>query len=181
MKYAIWSYTIGVWSELLEGLFLTQKALNNFFMMAHDQLHDHAGEFSFERWQWGIGNYWKWISLVLQCWMIVPRNGLDQEISVKHSPKLKCTYHEQIPSSQARFVTNVRSVVDACLNEMGNPFTETNSDFLAINTKMIMADEVIQILKKVEDLRNVQYKAFVDECLAKITNLIYISICHRTN
>ena len=54
------------------------------------------------------------MGLALQCWMTA---GLEMarivsEISVKHSPKLKCSYREQIPSIQSRFATNVQSVVD---------------------------------------------------------------------
>ena len=32
-----------------------------------------------------------------------------------------------------------------------NPFTETSSDLFAIDTKIIMSDEVIQSIKKAED------------------------------
>ena len=37
-------------------------------------------------------------------------------------------------------------------NDMGNPFTETSTDLLALDTKIIMADEVILSVKTAEDL-----------------------------
>ena len=45
-------------------------------------------------------------------------------------------------------------------NETGNPSTETSSDLLAIDMKIIMADEVIQSIKEAGDIRKVQYEAF---------------------
>ena len=80
----------------------------------------------------------------LRSWMIAgPETGrIISELSVKHSSNSKCSHHEQIPSIQSRFAANVTSVIDV-INEMGNPFTETSSDLFDIDTKIIMADEVI--------------------------------------
>ncbi len=99
------------------------------------------------------------------------------ELRMKDSSRLKRSdrHHEQIPSIQSRFATNVRSVVDV-FNEMGNPFTETSSDLLALDTKIIMADEVIQSIKKAEDLGTVQYKSFVEEHMVKMTKPFHDTI-----
>ena len=61
-----------------------------------------------------------------------------------------------------KFAANVRGVVDV-FNEMGNLFTKTSSDLLAIDMKILMADEVIQSSKEAEDFGKVQYKVFIDE------------------
>ena len=79
--------------------------------------------------------------------------------------------HEQTPSTQSRFATNVKSVVEV-FNEMGNPFTETSSDLFAIDTKMIMAEEVIQSIKEAEDVGRTQYNTFVEERLVTMTKPI---------
>ncbi|XP_014677523.1 PREDICTED: uncharacterized protein LOC106817375 [Priapulus caudatus] len=46
---------------------------------------------------------------------------------------------------------------------MGNPFTETSADLIAMDTKVVMADEVIQSIRHAEEIGKAQYKAFVDE------------------
>jgi len=51
---------------------------------------------------------------------------------------------------QVLFARNVKNVVDI-FNEWGNPFTETNSDFLAVDTSLVMADEVVQSIKEAEN------------------------------
>ena len=79
------------------------------------------------------------------------------EISVKHSPKSNCSQYKQIPSIQSRFATNMRGMVNV-FNEMGNPFKETSSGFLVIDTKIIMADEVIRSIKEAGDLEKFSTK-----------------------
>jgi hypothetical protein len=64
----------------------------------------------------------------------------------------------------------VRSVIDA-FNE--NPFTEISSDLFVIDTKVIMADQVVQ---SAEDLGRKQYEAFVDERMVKMTKPIHDTI-----
>ncbi len=59
---------------------------------------------------------------------------------------------------------------------MGNPFTETSSDLLAIDTKVIMADQVVQSIKEAEGLGRKQYEAFVDERIVKMTRNIHDAI-----
>ncbi len=101
-----------------------------------------------------------------------PETGrIISELSVKQS---KFGHHEQTPSIQNRFARNVRSVIEA-FNEMGNPFTETSTDLFAIDTKVIMADQVVQSIKEAEGLRK-QYEAFVDERIVKMTRNIHDAI-----
>ena len=113
-----------VWSEFLEGHFVTQKTLHKFSMMAHDQIHEQLN--AVVKGDSGVIGITEKES-ALRRWMIA---GLEMariisEISVKHSPKSKCSHHEQIPSIQSRFATNVRDMIDV-FNEMRNPFTETS-------------------------------------------------------
>ncbi len=97
------------------------------------------------------------------------------EISMNSKSKSKHYHHEQIPSIQSRFATNVRNVVDV-FNDMGNPFTETSTDLLALDTKIIMADEVIQSVKTAEDLGKKQYKAFIEERMVQMTKPFHDTI-----
>lgn len=158
-----------VWNDFLKGHFVTQKTYHKFSMMAHDQIHEQLN--AIVKGDGGVIGITENES-ALRCWMIAgPETArVKSELSTKYFSRLKRSdcHHEQIPSIQNRFATNVRSVVDV-FNEMGNPFTETSSDLLALDTKIIMADEVIKSIKKAEDLGKVQYKAFVEERMVKMT------------
>ena len=48
------------------------------------------------------------------------------------------------------------------------PLLKTSSDLFAIDTKIIMSDEVIQNIKKAEDTGKEQCRTFVDECMIKM-------------
>ncbi len=150
-----------VWDEFLKGHFVTQKTCHKFSMMAHDQIHEQLN--AIVKGDGGVIGITENES-ALQRWMIPGPEiaRVISEISMNSKSKSKHCHHEQIPSIQSRFATNVRNVVDV-FNDMGNPFTETSTDLLALDTKIIMADEVIQSVKTAEDLGKKQYKAFIEE------------------
>ena len=136
-------------------------------MMAHDQFHEQLN--ATVKGIIGITEN----ESALKRWMVAgPETArIINELSMVHSTKVKChdSHHEQTPSIQNRFAAHVRHVVDV-FNDMGNPFTETSSDLFAIDTKIIMSDEVIQSIKtKAEDIGKEQYRTFVDERMIKIT------------
>ena len=89
------------------------------------------------------------------------------EIIEKHSPKLKCSHHEQIPSFQSRFATNVIGVVHV-FYEMGNPFRKTSSDLLTIGTKILSwLMKLSRGSRKLKILEKFSTKAFIDECRSR--------------
>ena len=61
------------------------------------------------------------------------------EYDDKHSLKKKDTdrHHEQIPSVQKTFLSQVKSVTDV-MEELGNPFADTSKDPYMLDTKRIM-------------------------------------------
>lgn len=69
----------------------------------------------------------------------------------------------------------MKNVVEV-FTEMGNPFTETSTDLLAIDTKIIIATEVIRSVREAEDIGKAQYKAFVDDRLINMTKPILDTI-----
>jgi len=97
------------------------------------------------------------------------------EVSLKQLKDHKSSHHEQTPSTQNRSARNVKSVVDI-FDEWGNPFTETSSDLFAVDTNVIMAYEVVQSVRKAEDLGKAQYKAFVDDRMINLMKSIYDTI-----
>jgi len=60
-------------------------------------------------------------------------------------------------------------VVDI-FHEWGNPFAETSSDLLAVDTYLVIADEVVQSIKEAEDL---EYKTFVDDRMINQSMTLY--------
>ena len=60
-------------------------------------------------------------------------------------------HHEQIPSVQKRFVSQVNSVVDVIV-ELGNPFKETNKELCTLDTKQIMSENVVTAVRCAEEL-----------------------------
>ncbi len=54
-------------------------------------------------------------------------------------------HHEQIPSIQKAFLTDVRNVVNV-LNGHGNPFADQTTELFTLNTNIIMSGEAIQTI-----------------------------------
>ena len=82
------------------------------------------------------------------------------------SPTIICSdrHHEKIVSTQKRFATNVRSVIEV-FNEFGNPFTETSDNLFALDTKVIMSENVIDNITTAEPMGREQYESFVESHL----------------
>ena len=73
------------------------------------------------------------------------------EVNIKQCKVPKNSHHEQTPSTQNRFARNVKNVLDI-FNEWGKPFTETSSNLFAVDTNVLMANEVVQSVREAEDL-----------------------------
>lgn len=62
------------------------------------------------------------------------------------------------------------------MNELGNPFTETSTDLLTLDTKVIMADDVIKNISEAEEIGMYQYTTFVDSRLVKMEKVLYETV-----
>ena len=67
--------------------------------------------------------------------------SLESQTSNKH--------HEQNPNTQKGFAKDMKALKDT-IEEMGNLFLEDNGDLLTLDTKIIMSEEVIQIVNTIE-------------------------------
>ncbi len=56
----------------------------------------------------------------------------DVEVSLYHKETHDNRHHEQTLTTQKRFASNVQSIIHV-MNELGNPFTETSTDLLALD------------------------------------------------
>ena len=73
---------------------------------------------------------------------------------------------------QKRFVSNTKNVVEA-IEEMGNPFLDDSSDLVALDTKLIMSETVVNNMQAAEQLGKTQYEAFVDERISGSSKPFY--------
>ena len=71
-------------------------------------------------------------------------------------------HQEQIPSVQAKFIHEVEAVVNTIL-DFGNPFTEDSGDLLTLDTKNILASDVVKSVQMVPKVGDDQYQSFVKE------------------
>lgn len=59
--------------------------------------------------------------------------------------------------TQASFLKNVSSLADT-INTMGNPFSDSSEDLLVLDTREILDAEVVNSIRKMEDLALVKAK-----------------------
>ena len=52
-------------------------------------------------------------------------------------------HHEQIPSVQKKFLSNVKSIIEI-IDDIGNPFSESSTDLYSLDTKAVMPASVIE-------------------------------------
>ena len=88
-------------------------------------------------------------------------------------------HHEQIPSIQKAFITDVKSAINV-MEEAGNPFKETSSDLLKLDTKVLMSNEVIEAVRTAEDIGKHQYQRFVEERLNDNVRSFYDSMTRNS-
>ena len=83
---------------------------------------------------------------------------LLMEYNVNHSLKRKDTdhHHEQIPIVQKTFIVHVKNMTDS-IKELGTPFSDTSADLFALDSKQIMANNVVDVIKSTEDIGEAQY------------------------
>ena len=108
-------------------------------------------------------------------WLIAGPEMARMIHEVEHKAHKDYKHHEQSFSTQKTFASNVQSVIDV-MTELGNPFAETSSDLLTLDTKVIMTDEVIKNISEVEELGKHQYETFVQSRLVKMEKPLYETV-----
>ena len=73
-------------------------------------------------------------------------------------------HHEQVPSVQNAFATDVTAFSSA-VEEVGNPFEDEGADLFVLDTKDIVSTEVVDTVKNITHIGEWQYDEFVKERL----------------
>jgi len=81
-------------------------------------------------------------------------------------------HHEQLPSTQKAFVSNVKNTMEA----MGNPFSDDSLAVFSVDTNVIMSDDVVHTVGTIEDLGKTQYENVVRERITEQTEPFYDTI-----
>ena len=162
-----------VYEEFNKGNFVVQKSTHVFSTMAMDQAHEQMNDMI--KGDGGVigitdnpSALIKWITAGPEISRIVDE--------FENSPQTKGTHHhDQEPSIQAQFASHVKAMV-AVFEESGNPFNEDSQDLVVLDSKEVMGEKAVSILREVEAVGQSQYEKYVDERLKQrsipVSNII---------
>ena len=80
-------------------------------------------------------------------------------------------HHENKPAIQSTFAKDVVNLVSS-FEELGSPFKEVGEDLIALHTKDVMNEDVVQTVRTVRQLGEQQFKAFLKERFEDKTKLL---------
>ena len=152
-----------VFSRFTEGGFVVCKTKRKFSAIALDHAHEQCNALvKGEGGAVGLTNN----TNALKRWMIAGPEickivkDFEEQITRTAIPSLH--HHEQLPSIQKTFMKEVRALTESFV-ALGNPFAEDSGYLIALDTKDIMPQEVVQTINSVLDIGQQQYDSFVEE------------------
>lgn len=84
------------------------------------------------------------------------------EATLQYPKRTDSRHHDWVPGIQKAFSKDVKALI-AVLEELGNPFLADSSDFIALDTKDIMPQVVIESLNKIQGIGQAEYDQYVNE------------------
>ncbi len=129
--------------DFFHGSFVTQKTCHKFSALAHDHVHEQLN--AMVKGEGGAVGLTENES-ALRRWMVAgPEiSWMLTEYEQRFTKKTPDEHHhEQIPSIQKAFLTDVYNVVNV-INGHGNPFADQTTELFTLDTNIIMSGEVIQ-------------------------------------
>ena len=151
-----------VYENFLKGHFTAKKTANPFSAISEDQSHEQnnarikgsggaigitENEQALRRWMVSGPE----ISRLLEQYQQGTEN-LKKSESMKH--------HEESPSKQIKFKTNVKQLVKV-FNDYGNPFIDVSGELYKIDTKEVVKKENISNMFSLEDTGKQQFDKYV--------------------
>ena len=160
-----------VYEKFVDGFFVVHKTQNRFSAMALDQAHEQENAVVK-----GDGGA---VGLTenpgaLRHWIVagpeVARIVTEFENTTPSSTANNVNHHEQSYGYQTSFLKDILSVIDS-FEELGNPFEE-GKDLLAVDTRDVMSDGVVETVKNVLTIGQEQYNLYVESRLKQRTTPI---------
>ena len=98
----------------------------------------------------------------LRRWMVAGPElaRMVEEFEEVFSASESQNHHENKPAIQSAFAKDVVNLVSS-FEELGSPFKEVGEDLIALHTKDVMNEEVVQTVRTVRKLGEQQFKAFL--------------------
>jgi len=159
-----------IYTEFIKGHFTVKKTSHVFSNIAIDQAHEQNN--AVVKGDGGAVGLTE-SPAALQRWMVCgPEmarllNDFDMSINQAQStPDVR--HHEQRPAVQKTFLEDVKAL-KSTFDEYGNPFLETGSELLVLDTHDIAEKSVVDTLYHIEELGQKQYDTFVKERLVEKT------------
>ena len=78
------------------------------------------------------------------------------------APAPKYQHHEQTPVTQATFTKDVLRVVSS-FEDLGNPFNEKSKELIAVHTKDVADETIVNTVQNVVSIGEAQFNTFVQE------------------
>ena len=160
-----------VYAEFLNGKFAVKKSRHAFFVIAIDQVHEQNN--ACVKGDGGAVGLTE-NPAALRRWMVsspeMARVIGEFEGSIQKKKKDMDYCHHR--HAQKAFAQDVKSL-SATIEEMGNPFCESSSDLLVLDSRNIADSAVADTVFLIEKLGLDQYKTYVNEWL--VTQTVPIS------
>lgn len=154
-----------VYEKFTNGFFVVHKTKKKFSAIALDQGHEQ--ENAVVKGEGGAVGLTENPS-ALKRWMIggpeIARIVQEFEKTTETSSDDNEKHHEQSYGHQVAFKKDVQSVIES-FEELGNPYMEEGEDLLAVDTKVIMNNDVVEAVKNVVKIGQEQYASFVESRL----------------
>ncbi len=165
-------------AEFQKGHFVTQKTYSKFSCLAHDQIHEQTN--AVVKGDGGVIGITENESALRRCMIAGPETSrllsqYEESASLKSKPDSPSRHHEQIPSIQKEFATDVKRLT-AVVEDLGNPFTDNSNELYTLDTKVVMSKEVVNTVQNVEQIGKEQYKKFVEKSLQNSPEQFYDTI-----
>ena len=91
-------------------------------------------------------------------------NEFESSLPIYQKDNQKHKHNEQTENQQGRFSTHLSNLIQV-ISEFGNPFLETSTDLLVLDTRNIADDNVICTVNSIKDLVKKQFIDFVQNHL----------------
>jgi hypothetical protein len=162
----------GIYAEFLKGNFVVKKSKHAFSAIAIDQAHEQNNA-SVKGDGGAVGLTEN--SAALRRWMVsgpeMARLIGEFDGSTENRQDTDGRHHEQRRHVQMEFAHDVKSLSKA-MEEMGNPFSESSSDLLVLDSRNIADAAVADTVRRIQKLGLDQYKTYVTERLVNRTTPI---------
>jgi hypothetical protein len=145
----------------LRGFFVVHKTRRSFSSIALDHAHEQVN--AIVKGDGGAVGLTE-NPAAFRRWMVagpeVTRMVEEFECNVYNSDSRN--HHEQTPGVQSAFAKDVLNVIGS-FEELGNPFMEQGEELIAIHTKDIMSNDVVNTVHNVKKIGMEQFQTFVKE------------------